>query len=108
MGQSTNVYSASVDVKYDQANDRFVMFESNGDINHPTLDIQTSYDGIHFSQPRTLASLPYGAGNVGVSGGRTGDIEGYSVLYAYGALFNFDTGQRDDNRWDLDGLMLEP
>jgi Glycosyl hydrolases family 32 N-terminal domain len=102
----TGVSSWSIDVKYDADNSQFVMF--SGEEHHgkfPKMMSRVSDDGVHWSEPKDLFSMPSYSNNVGVSGGERGELEVGKMLFAYGAPKNLANNISWAN-WDLYGQLL--
>jgi hypothetical protein len=124
-GQPTNViadhFPPSVDVKYDPATQRFVMFglgDQHGRRTH--LEVRTSKDGITWSDPTAIipaGSMPAFAHNVGVTGSATGDLDRSFIEVIYGAPYDLDSHYNNDCKvagaprcwgyWDLYGQLLK-
>ena len=101
----TCVNAASIDVKYDAPNKRFVMF--SGEEHHgsrPKMMSRVSDNGVHWSEPKALFDMPPYSHNVGVSGGEQGELQLDKMLFEYGAPPNLV-----DNiswaSWDLYGQV---
>lgn len=102
---STGVSSWSIDVKYDEANDAFIMF--SGEDHHgalPKMVSRVSDEGVHWSDPTVLFDMPPYSHNVGVSGGERGELQPSKMLYAYGAPADLANNPSWAN-WDLYGQI---
>jgi hypothetical protein len=87
----TNVASASVDVKYDDTQHLFTMFEIvNEHQATSALAIRTSVDGITWTRSNIICGagcFPSWANNVGASGSDQGHLFGQAAMVAYGAPY---------------------
>lgn len=104
----TGVSSASIDVKYDEVADTFVMFA--GEDHHgqfPKMTARVSDQGVHWSAPTVLFDMPAYSHNVGVSGGERGQLQLSKMLFAYGAPVGL-VNNASWAAWDLYGQLLEP
>ena len=101
----TGIESVSIDVKYDTANNRFIMFSGEG--HHaatPKMMSRVSDNGVHWSDPSPLFDMPAYSHNIGVSGGERGEIQFDKMLFAYGAPI--DLGNNASwAAWDLYGQI---
>lgn len=103
----TGVSSWSIDVKYDEANRRFVMFSGEG--HHapaPKMVSRVSDSGVHWSEPTVLFDMPPYSHNVGVSGGERGELQLSKMLFAYGAPVDL-VNNASWAAWDLYGQLLD-
>lgn len=101
----TKISSVSIDVKYDIANNRFIMFA--GESHHgaaPKMVSRVSDDGVHWSDPSPLFDMPAYSHNVGVSGGERGELQPDKMLFAYGAPLEL-ANNPSWAAWDLYGQI---
>jgi peptidoglycan hydrolase-like protein with peptidoglycan-binding domain len=106
------IEAGSVDVKYDSANDQFVMFSIKRQLAYSdaSIEVRTSKDGITWSAPQTITSAAAGSNpgyihNIGVNGDRTGALIPNSVVAIYGAPYNL-ASSFTWGAWDLYGQYL--
>ena len=98
----------SVDVKYDETGEEFIMVDIEGDhLAGPQLSIRRSKDGIRWSKSQVVCDsdcLSAYAHNPGVSGDVQGHLVTGSAVLAYGAPHV--PGQDQWGKWDLYGAIL--
>ena len=98
----------SVDVKYDESGDEFVMFDIEGDhLPRPRLSTRSSKDGVRWSEPAVVCGgdcLSGHAHNPGVSGDPQGHLGPETALLAYEAPHV--PGRDQWGMWDLYGAVL--
>ncbi len=120
----TNVYSGSVDVKYDREFDQFVMFAIGNEHELGTyITMRTSKDGITWSEPTTVMGAdkaPPWINNIGVAGLSNGDLIRDQLLMGFGAPYDLNPNYNNNcgispvpycwGNWDLyvSQLNLQP
>lgn len=108
---TTNVaYTNSIDVKYDPATKRFVMFGIDNQFGASSLVVRTSPDGVFtWSDEHVLCDatcFPPGASNPGVSGDEQGTLlDGSPIMVAYAAPYVLGQPAVWAN-WDLYGSLV--
>lgn len=116
----TNVQTLSVDVKYDAAQQQYVMYDVSGP-HAPQASLVRRYssDGVNWSSGSSFCSPACGVAwshNIGVSGDREGHVVPGRVLVVFGAPYDLASGYNNDcaisgapycwGYWDLYGGML--
>jgi hypothetical protein len=105
---TTELRSCSMDVKYDPTTAQFVMVEIINQFGAASLLLQTSTDGVNWSNSQTLApagKFPAGANNPGISGDDQGALmNGQAALVAYGAPYPGTVETWGE--WDLWGSLF--
>src|SRR6185437_895684 len=108
---TTNVaYTNSIDVKYDPATKRFVMFGIDNQFGASSLVVRTSPDGVFtWSDEHVLCDatcFPPGASNPGVSGDDQGAfLDGSPIMIAYAAPYVLEQPSVWAN-WNLYGSLV--
>jgi PKD repeat protein len=101
----TNVDDASVDVKYNPATGKFIMYSASYAQNS-AIYTRESADGITWSSPQVAIDETRAANfiqNPGVSGSRTGEFLPNAVIVGYGAPYNPNATADTWGKWNLWG-----
>jgi len=110
----------SVDVKYDAASGRYVMFSIPGGHSQATyLTRRYSTNGVNWTAPEVLrdaGGFPNFVHNVGASGDRQGHLIADRALIVYGAPYDLEASYQNDcnaspapycwGHWDLYGSVI--
>ena len=117
----TNAETSSIDVKYDDENQNFVMIEIlNQHTDHTALSYRRSQDGVKWTSSQIISDedhFPKWTNNVGMSGDEKGHLIGNKALVAYGAPFDLSPQYINNDcnispspycwgHWDLFGQIV--
>jgi len=117
---ATNIYKASIDVKFYDVLGEFVLFGiENEHQPNASMVVHTSKDGINWSEAHTICDtncFPDWSNNIGVSSDRYGHIQNGQTLVTYGAPYDLSGTYNNDcgiagkrncwGYWDLYGQII--